>query len=245
VTVDPGDRLAGPVFLLPYPRSRASTHDLEGALVPDGDQPLRRPVRVALSNDYEIALLGLAQMLAAHTDQVQIVDLTTLPKLPHQADIILYDTFGRLPDNDEKLRKIVKENTAKVVVYSWEHYPEDAARRHGAVGYLHKGLNADDLVAKVVAIHEGHLPPELQEGDDPILSWPGRTLGLSERESEMLTFITRGLTNDEIARRAFLSINTVKTYIRTAYRKIGVETRAQAVAWGYENGFQSTDDTGV
>ena len=213
--------------------------------MPDGDQPLRRPVRVALSNDFEIALLGLAQMLAAHSAQVQIVDLTTLPKLPHQADIILYDTFGRLPDNDEKLRRIVKENTAKVVVYSWEHYPEDAARRHGAVGYLHKGLNADDLVAKVVAIHEGHHPPELQEGDDPILSWPGRTLGLSERESEMLTFITRGLTNDEIARRAFLSINTVKTYIRTAYRKIGVETRAQAVAWGYENGFQSTDDTGV
>jgi two-component system, NarL family, response regulator LiaR len=213
--------------------------------VPDGDQPLRRPVRVALSNDYEIALLGLAQMLAAHSAQVQIVDLTTLPKLPHQADIILYDTFGRLPDNDEKLRRIVKENTAKVVVYSWDHYPEDAARRHGAVGYLHKGLNADDLVAKVVAIHEGHHPPELQQGDDPILSWPGRTLGLSERESEMLTFITRGLTNDEIARRAFLSINTVKTYIRTAYRKIGVETRAQAVAWGYENGFQSTDDTGV
>ncbi len=61
----------------------------------------------------------------------------------------------------------------------------------------------------------------------------------------MLTFITRGLTNDrEIARPAFLSINTVKTYIRTAYRKIGVETRAQAVAWGYQHGFQSTDDTG-
>ena len=59
----------------------------------------------------------------------------------------------------------------------------------------------------------------------------------------MLTFITRGLTNEEIARRAFLSINTVKTYIRTAYRKIGVETRAQAVAWGYENGFRSTDET--
>jgi len=86
--------------------------------VPDGDQPLRRPVRVALSNDFEIALLGLAQMLAAHSAQVQIVDLTTLPKPPHQPDIILYDTFGRLPDDDEKLRRIVKENTAKVVVYS-------------------------------------------------------------------------------------------------------------------------------
>lgn len=212
--------------------------------MPDGEQVLRRPVRVALSNDYELALLGLAQMLARHSDRVQIVDLTTLPKMPHEADIILFDSFGRLPDNDEKLRKIVTENMAKVVVYSWDHYPEEAALRHGAAGYLHKGLNADDLVAKIVAIHEGNHPPEAKRGDEPVLTWPGQDLGLSERESEMLTFITRGLTNDEIARRAFLSINTVKTYIRTAYRKIGVETRAQAVAWGYQHGFQSTDDTG-
>jgi two-component system, NarL family, response regulator LiaR len=212
--------------------------------VPGGDRQLRRPVRVALSNDYELALLGLAQMLARHPDRVQIVDLTTLPKMPHDADIILFDSFGRLPDDDAKLRKILAENKAKVVVYSWEHYPEEAARRHGAAGYVHKGLNADDLVAKIVAIHEGHRPPDVRKGDGPLLTWPGQHLGLSERESEMLTFITRGITNDEIARRAFLSINTVKTYIRTAYRKIGVETRAQAVAWGYQNGFQSTDDTG-
>ena len=118
-----------------------------------------------------------------------------------------------------------------------------SARRHGAAGYLHKGLNADELVAAIVAIHEGHHPADVQSGSQPVLTWPGDVLGLSERESEMLTFITRGLTNDEIARRAFLSINSVKTYIRTAYRKIGVHTRAQAVAWGYQNGFQSTDDT--
>ena len=104
--------------------------------MPDG-QDVRRPVRVALSNDYELALLGLAQMLARHPDLVQIVDLTTLSKMPHEADVILYDTFGRLPDHDEKLRKIVEENATKVVVYSWDDYPEEAARRHGAVGYLH------------------------------------------------------------------------------------------------------------
>jgi two-component system, NarL family, response regulator LiaR len=212
--------------------------------LPDGDHNIRRPVRVALSNDYEIALLGLAQMLARHPDKVQIVDLTTLPRIPHEADIILYDTFGRLPDVDRKLRKIVEENSAKVVVYSWDDYPEDTARRHGAVAYLHKSLNADDLVAKLVAIHEGLHPPDVESGEEPLRTWPGQVLGLTERESEMLTFITRGLNNEEIARRAFLSINTVKTYIRTAYRKIGVETRAQAVAWGYENGFRSTDETG-
>jgi DNA-binding NarL/FixJ family response regulator len=212
--------------------------------VPDEDQELRRPVRVALSNDYELALLGLAQMLARHPDKVKIVDLTTLPKMPHEADVILYDTFGRLPDNDNKLPLIVKQNAAKVVVYSWDVYPEEVARGHGAAGYLHKGLNADELVAGIVAIHEDRRAADVDTHSEPVLTWPGQDLGLSERESEMLTFITRGISNEEIARRAFLSINSVKTYIRNAYRKIGVRTRAQAVAWGYQNGFQSTDDTG-
>jgi DNA-binding NarL/FixJ family response regulator len=204
----------------------------------------RRPIRVALSNDYELALVGLAQMLGRYPSQVQVVDLTTLPRMPHEADVILFDTFGRLPDKDDKLRRIVKENAAKVVVYSWEPYPEDAARRQGAAGYLHKGISADQLVAAVVAIHGDERPGETTGDSEPGLTWPGQVLGLSQRESEMLTFITRGLTNEEIARRAYLSINTVKTYIRTAYRKIGVRTRSQAVAWGYQNGFQSTDDTG-
>ena len=203
----------------------------------------QRPVRVALSNDYELALLGLAQMLGRHPDQVQVVDLTTLPKMPHEPDVILFDTFGRLPDDDEKLRRVVRENTAKVVVYSWEEYPEEAARRHGAAGYLHKGLSADELVAAIVAIHHDEQPREASHGADAIMTWPGQVLGLSQRESEMLTFITRGLTNEEIARRSFLSVSTVKSHIRTAYAKIGVSSRSQAVAWGLRNGFQGTDDT--
>ncbi|HEY3529085.1 MAG TPA: response regulator transcription factor [Nocardioides sp.] len=213
--------------------------------MPQATAESRRPIRVALSNDYEIALLGLAQMLARYPSKVQIVDLTTLAAVPHRADIILYDTFGRLPDNDIKLRKIVESNSAKVVVYSWEEYPEEAARRHGAVGYLHKGLSADELVAAVVAIHEDREPTAAPHTEEPDLTWPGQPFGLTQRESEMLTFITRGLTNDEIVRRSYLSINTVKSYIRSAYRKIGVRTRPQAVAWGYRNGFQSTDDVGL
>jgi DNA-binding NarL/FixJ family response regulator len=201
-----------------------------------------RPVRVALSNDYEIALLGLAQMLARHPDRVQIVGLTTLSEMPHETDVILYDTFGRLADHDEKLRRIVKENTAKVVVYSWDDYPEEVALSLGAAGYLHKGLPAAELVEGILAIHHGHRASGMRDGHEPLRTWPGQSLGLSEREAEVLSFITRGLTNEEIARRSYLSINTVKTYIRTAYRKIGVTTRARAVAWGYENGFASTSD---
>jgi DNA-binding NarL/FixJ family response regulator len=213
--------------------------------VPDETEERRAPIRVALSNDYEIALLGLAQMLSRHPSKVQIVDLTTMPTVPHEADVILYDTFGRLPDDDVKLRLIVEKNSAKVVVYSWEEYPEEAARQQGAVGYLHKGLGSDELVDAILAIHEGREPTTGEHTGEPELTWPGQSLGLSHRESEMLSFITRGLSNDEIVRRSFLSINTVKSYIRSAYRKIGVKTRAQAVAWGYQHGFQSTDDTGL
>jgi two-component system, NarL family, response regulator LiaR len=205
-----------------------------------------RPIRVALSNDYEIALLGLAQMFARYPGQVQVVDITTNPELvEHHPDVILYDTFGRLPDDDPKLRQIVEDHRAKVVVYSWDDYPEEAARRLGAAGYLHKSLSAAELVAAIVALQGGHHPLPEETEAEPVHTWPGQSLGLSQREAEMLSFITRGLTNDEIARRAFLSVNTVKTYIRTAYAKIGVRNRAEAVAWGFRHGFESTDDTGL
>jgi DNA-binding CsgD family transcriptional regulator len=68
--------------------------------------------------------------------------------------------------------------------------------------------------------------------------WPGRAVGLSPREAEVIALITQGLTNQEIADRMFVSINSVKTYIRAAYRKINVERRSQAVLWGAGNGFK-------
>jgi len=54
----------------------------------------------------------------------------------------------------------------------------------------------------------------------------------------MLALIAQGLSNEDIASACYLSINTVKSYIRDAYRKIGVTTRPQAVAWALKNGFE-------
>ena len=53
----------------------------------------------------------------------------------------------------------------------------------------------------------------------------------------MVALITQGLSNAEIAVRASLSINSVKTYIRSSYRKMGVSSRTNAVLWGLEHGF--------
>jgi DNA-binding CsgD family transcriptional regulator len=93
------------------------------------------------------------------------------------------------------------------------------------------------LAEVIGAAIEGNLDdvPTVRTPDDAI--YPGKEVGLSRRESAVLAMIVRGRTNQEIASDLFLSINSIKTYIRSAYRKIGVRHRAQAVGWAMQNGF--------
>ena len=69
--------------------------------------------------------------------------------------------------------------------------------------------------------------------------WPGKENGLTTRESDILLLISHGLSNQDISDRLYLSINSVKSYIRLAYRKMsGVESRTQAVIWAIQHGFR-------
>jgi DNA-binding NarL/FixJ family response regulator len=111
----------------------------------------------------------------------------------------------------------------------------------GASGYLSKALDGDQMVSALEAVHQGQIVVPAAAGEVEHAAegeWPGRPQGLTAREAEVLALITQGLSNQEIADRSYLSINSVKTYIRTAYRKIGVTRRAQAVAWGMKHGFE-------
>jgi two-component system, NarL family, response regulator LiaR len=65
---------------------------------------------------------------------------------------------------------------------------------------------------------------------------PSRTHALRGRELEILKLIAEGKTNRQIADDCYLSINSIKTYIRSAYRKLGVSTRSEAVLWAAHNG---------
>ncbi|GGF45774.1 hypothetical protein GCM10011519_19590 [Marmoricola endophyticus] len=72
----------------------------------------------------------------------------------------------------------------------------------------------------------------------PGQDWPGRHEGLTVRESDILLLVAHGLCNQDISERLFLSINSIKSYIRSAYRKMAVESRTQAVLWAIEHGFR-------
>ena len=111
----------------------------------------------------------------------------------------------------------------------------------GASGYLSKVLTGPEIVDALERVMNGETVVLTGDNETSVGGagdWPGRSSGMSSREAEMIALITHGLSNQEIADRAFLSINSVKTYIRSAYRKIGVTSRAQAAVWGVENGFR-------
>ncbi len=204
-----------------------------------GDSP---PIRLALVDDYDVVLTGLAHMFDGYQDRIEVVELDANVKVASFVDIALYDSFAQEEAGDAELGTLVRNPLAgRVVVYTWTFTPEliEQAMAKGASGYLSKTLPARELVESIEAIHRGETvisrpPPRVISTS---LDWPGRAERLSERESEILALITQGKSNADIAKIAFLSINSVKTYIRSAYRKIGAANRVDAVLWGVEHGF--------
>ena len=206
------------------------------------------PVRVAVVNDYEIVVAGVAGLLAPFEERIAVVELAANMTPRSDVDVVLYDTFGQPQGDGVDLGRLVDESGALVAVFSWNLQPElvERALQHGARGYLSKGLTGEEIAKALEMIHSGEvvtMPAPLErdtEGDGigDVGTWPGREHGLTQRESEVIALITQGLTNQEIADRAYISINSVKTYVRTAYRKIGVQRRSQAVSWGMQHGFE-------
>jgi len=201
------------------------------------------PVRVAIANDYEIVIAGVVGLLAPFEDRVRIIELAANKPIASDVSIVLYDTFGQVQGDGYDLGDVLQDADAKVVVFTWNLQPEliERAIAHGARGYLSKGLSGEEIVEALEAIHRGEvvaLPRPIDEEAAGSGNWPGKDVGLTPRESEVLAYITQGFTNQEIADRAYISINSVKTYVRTAYRKIDVTRRSQAVNWGMRHGFQ-------
>jgi NarL family two-component system response regulator LiaR len=200
-----------------------------------------RPVRIAVLDDYEIVVAGVAAVLEPYAERVEVVEIDSVAPTLSEVDIVLHDAFGRPPGAGVDLESLEATDSPKVVVFSWNLQPDLVAHAidHGAAGYLAKSLTAEEIVTALERVHAGECVRALgAQAETPAgtATSPGLEHGLTHRELEILTLITDGLTNQEIAERCYLSVNSVKTYIRNAYRKIGVARRAQAVAWGIDNG---------
>jgi NarL family two-component system response regulator LiaR len=198
-------------------------------------------LRVAIVDDYAVVIAGVAAFLSS--EDIDVVETGASMAVVTDVDIVLYDTFGQVQGDGIDLEDFVRDSGAKVVIYSWNLEPDLVERSiaRGASGYLSKVLTGPEIVDALHRVHAGEVvvmvgDHETSVGGDG--DWPGKAFGLSPREAEVLALITQGLSNQEIADRSYLSINSVKTYIRSAYRKVDVTRRSQAVLWGVRHGFE-------
>ncbi len=200
-------------------------------------------IRLAIVNDYEVVVHGLAAMLRSYNDRVEVVelDVNTHPKSP--VDIALFDTFAQSFRDRERIARLVSDpGISKVVVYTWSAHDPGVTQTRvpGISAYISKRLAAGDLVDALERIHTGEPVPLQDSGRGPLVGgdWPGREEGLTARESEVLSLIAQGYSNKDIVETTMLSINSIKSYIRSCYRKIGVTSRSRAILWGIDHGFQ-------
>jgi DNA-binding NarL/FixJ family response regulator len=214
-----------------------------GAVAP----PCTHPLRVALVNSDELTLEGLRSMLARHRDLVEVVGRVPvtenlLPALAEVgAEIVLVEVRLLGPTGlESSVPLMAGEAPVRVVIFTYEADEQSVAEalRLGASGYLLKSVSGDQLVNYLLQIRDGSvvLDPTLATriamgaAHTEAEHWPGHELGLSRRESEVLSLLVNGLSNRAIADHLIVGEETVKTHLRSIYRKLDVKDRAQAVA---------------
>ncbi len=185
-------------------------------------RPHERRVTVSLPGAPPVLRAGVRHLLAGFADRVAVV--------PEGADCdvqLVDDAYSLGPagpvDGSVPMVVLVRDGDAAAA---------HRARQRGAAVVLPASVEGPALL--------GALETAARNGEVPVAP-PGvledLATALSRREREVVAGICAGLSNEEIARELYLSINSVKSYVRTAYRKMGVTRRPQAVAWGIEQGY--------
>ncbi|MER7555561.1 response regulator transcription factor [Nocardioides sp. NPDC126508] len=183
---------------------------------------------------------GLTTMLADYPERLVVTALPSVRSRAPGVDVIIYDTFGLHLADGSDLAHLLQATDAKVLVFSRDMRPDLRVKAYslGAHAWVSMSVHAGELVRAIELTAAGE---PLGEREDRL----GTVAGLTTREVEVLALVTQGLSNKEIAAKLVVSVNTLKSHIRQAYRKIEVATRSQAVSWAITHGFAPPDENSV
>jgi DNA-binding NarL/FixJ family response regulator len=203
----------------------------------------RVAIRVLLIEDHFLARMALRSVLSERSDIVivgEASDGASGVELYQKCapDVTVMDL--RLPgvngfDAIAAIRKLCK--TAKIAVLSNYEGSEDIYRaiRNGAMAYLTKDASGEEVVEAIVAVHRGmrYLPPIAR---DRLAERTSVVVELTPREHEVLTCITRGQSNRDIAEQLHIAEKTVRLHVSSVLDKMGVRDRTQAAIYAIQRG---------
>ncbi len=201
-------------------------------------------IRVVLTDDHAVIRAGLAQFLATAPD-IEVVgeagDGVEAIRVCRETrpDVVLMDLQMPGMDGVEATQHIVAEQLGDVLVLTSFSDSEriEGALGAGAVGYLLKDADPDEVLDGIRTVRRGESP--LHPKAARALIGARSTTGVAQptaRESEILALVKDGLQNKQIARRLEISERTVKSHLTSAFARIGVADRTQAALWAERHG---------
>src|SRR5262245_33210914 len=173
----------------------------------------RSPIAVGVYDEPELIVSGVDHMLARSGPPADVVTIAAEADCEQvEVDVLLCDPVGRHVQIEEYLAVVVALTLAPVLVFTWSGSPSTLRRSvaSGARGFLTKGTTSENLAAAVEAVRVGQT---IVPTAGLVRSSRG-TAELSARETDVLDLICRGMSNLEIAEQLFVSVNSVKTYVR-------------------------------
>ena len=210
-------------------------------------------IRVLVVDDHEVLRRGLTQLFES-VDDVEVVGVAAngaeavTVAVDTSPDVVLMDLSMPDVDGVEGTRRVLAASPKSVVViltsFSERERIVDAIDA-GAVGYLLKDADPDELLRGVRAAAAGDSPfsPRAARALLTIGVQRGAVEGLTRRERQVLVALCQGSANKQIARLLGISEKTVKAHLTNIFARVGVADRTQAVLWAQRHGLDT--DSGV
>jgi DNA-binding NarL/FixJ family response regulator len=203
-------------------------------------------ITVVLADDHAMVRLGLQQLLDG-ADEIEVVGAAAdgaaaiSMVLERRPRVVLMDLQMPGVDGVEATRQIVASDVGSQVVILTSFSDSErivAALDAGAIGYLLKDTDPEDLLDGVRAAARGESPLHPRAARQLLTSRtraPSVVVDLTPREAEVLGLVRQGLANKQIARRLGITERTVKAHLTSTFQRIGVSDRTQAALWAERN----------
>jgi DNA-binding NarL/FixJ family response regulator len=203
-------------------------------------------ISVVLVDDHAVVRTGLAQLLSGASDievvgqaadGAEAIDVVRATR----PDVVVMDLQMPGMDGVDATRVIVSEELGSEVVVLTSYSDSSrivAALDAGAVGYLLKDADPEDVLDGVRAVSRGESPIHPRVARQLLTTRtevPATAATLTSREAEVLELVRKGLANKQIARRLGISERTVKAHLTSVFQRIGVADRTQAAIWAERN----------